>query len=364
MNKSYSRLYFDINNCVRIYYRDSSCRKCIDICPVDALAEDDYKIIPDYSSCVLCGACIGVCNSEAFNIEGFSITEFYKWFISEKENYLSCKKNLPCLAVLDAEYLVSIVLRKKTSIKLNTIECKNCKIGNLEKKIRDNANEANFILENFGLKERVFLNANLSDNPGTDKKIERRMFLKNLGKTSIGLAFWISMPDVRSMEENKEKEELKNIVVDKIKTNKRNFFLEALENYSQNIKDKRIELKNVSFISNKWIDSSKCTNCSVCYNLCPTGSLIAGEERLKILFEPKKCINCNICHEVCLEKCIYISDSINISEFLYQTNVLAEHVMVPCEECMIPFSYKGDSTLCPRCRELGDEIKNLLDIGE
>jgi hypothetical protein len=44
--------------------------------------------------------------------------------------------------------------------------------------------------------------------------------------------------------------------------------------------------------------------------------------------------------------------------------VLAQHVMIPCSECLVPFSYKGDTTVCPRCRQLEDELRELLKIGD
>ena len=102
----------------------------------------------------------------------------------------------------------------------------------------------------------------------------------------------------------------------------------------------------------------------MCYNICPTGALKPGTERLQILFKPALCIKCRVCHEVCPEDCLHLKDELTLSTFLNETEILAKHVMIPCEECMIPFSYKGDTTLCPRCRELEDEIKDLLQIGE
>jgi hypothetical protein len=60
-----------------------------------------------------------------------------------------------------------------------------------------------------------------------------------------------------------------------------------------------------------------------------------------------------------LEEKLYLEDFIS-----GKYKVLAQHVMIPCSECLVPFSYKGDTTVCPRCRQLEDELRELLKIGD
>jgi len=46
-----------------------ACGSCVDVCPVEAIAEGDpiYKIDPD--TCVSCGQCADACPSEAITEE-------------------------------------------------------------------------------------------------------------------------------------------------------------------------------------------------------------------------------------------------------------------------------------------------------
>lgn len=360
MNKV--KLKFHLEDCVHIYYRDSSCKRCIEVCPVDgALIQDDYKILVDNEKCRLCGACIGVCPSEAFSIAGFDPYELYKKITSQKKSFLSCKTDLPCISALDVEYLISIVLNNKENLILDVGYCNECEIGSVLDEIKRKTEEANYVLESLGVENRV-ITQNLKIQTKENREKDRREFLKNFGRAAAGLTFWAMMPSIPQTEEKEER--IKNIVQEKIDIRKREVLLKSISENVQDIEGKSLDVNRISFTSDKWIDNKKCTNCSVCYNICPTGALKAGDERLKILFEPKLCIKCKVCHEVCSEDCLHLEDKISIKAFLHETKVLAQHVMIPCEECMIPFSYKGDSTLCPRCRQLDEEIRDLLQIGD
>lgn len=43
----------------------TSCGKCKDICPVEAISKGDKRYVVDAETCVSCGQCADVCESEA-----------------------------------------------------------------------------------------------------------------------------------------------------------------------------------------------------------------------------------------------------------------------------------------------------------
>lgn len=49
------------------------CRKCIEVCPVDAI--DEITKISDYSICISCGACVDVCTNDARRMIGQKMDE-------------------------------------------------------------------------------------------------------------------------------------------------------------------------------------------------------------------------------------------------------------------------------------------------
>ncbi len=364
-----TKLNFDIYACVRTYYRYSSCQKCIDVCPKEeVLYIENDKIKINEENCIHCGACLGVCPTEAFSLKGFSPKELFENMVENGENLISCKLNVPCASAVDSQYLVSLALKNETDIIVDIGYCETCEIGNLKDRIQQIAEESNYILETLEVPYRVKLEPVKYEKPEEEKKKEeRRSFLKRFAKQTAGLTFWAMMPVMPeiSEEENQEEEEVyKNLVEEKVVPDKRVIFVKTLKESGIDLKDKYLEVDRISFTSEKWIDNKKCTNCYICYHMCPTGALKEGDQKLSILFEPALCVKCRICHEMCPEDCLHLAEKLELDTFVNKVEVLAEHVMIPCEECMMPFSYKGDSTICPRCRRLQDEIKDLLRIGD
>jgi NAD-dependent dihydropyrimidine dehydrogenase PreA subunit len=285
--------------------------------------------------------------------------------IKNFENKISCKLNIPCLATLSSQDLISLALKLESNVELDLAYCSSCEIGKLkEEYILKVIDEANYFLGQLGVDFKIE-GENLFLAKDT-KKIEsenRRGFLKRLGKLSLGLTFWSIAPSIPVNEEdNNVDKPIKDIVSEKVLPTKRKILLETLRAKELDLKDKSVEVDKISFSSDKWIDFYKCTNCSICYNVCPTGALKGIDNKTKIQFEPSLCVKCKVCHEVCPEDCLHLEKELNLDYFVNGKKILAEHVIIQCSECLVPFSYKGDTTICPRCRQLEDEIKDMLEI--
>ncbi len=358
-----ANISFNFSNCTHIYFKDSSCKLCLDICPIEnTVISEDYKIIFNPENCVSCGGCSNVCPTGAFNLNSYSISELINKKLSSNEDFISCKRDLPCLIALNPQDLITLVLKLEKDITLDIGHCKECFIGKLKDKILEIVNEANYFLKSLGI-ENIIKVEELNIPEKKEDKNKRRDFLKRFGKLGAGLVFWATVPNIVKDEEEKEVKQ-KNIVEEKVLPDKRINLLNTLKEKELDLENRYIEVDRISFTSDKWIDFQKCTNCSVCYKVCPTGALKGVDGGLKIQFEPSLCVKCRVCHEVCPEDCLYLEDRLNLKDFVYGKKILAEHIMIQCEECLIPFSYKGDTTICPRCRELEDEIRDLLQIGE
>jgi len=362
---SASRLNFDIYSCVRVYYRYADCNRCVNVCPTQAVNIENDKVKVNVENCVECGACVGNCPSESFRLNGFDLVDFYVKFTDSDKKFISCKVDLPCLSALDENYLVSICIDKNSDLILDIGHCGQCQIGKQLDIIKHNAEKANYILEQAGLDYRVKLE-NIKFEKEEKQENKRRSFLKMFAKQTAALAFWAVEDKLEQIVENTEEEEekpYKNIVSEKVIPEKRKILYTALSKIDPT--DKYFEVEKIEFSSDKWIDNSKCTNCSICYNVCPTGALTPDDSKLKVLFSPTLCIKCRICHDICPEKCIHLEEKLYLEDFISgKYKVLAQHIMIPCSECLVPFSYKGDTTVCPRCRQLEDELRDLLKVGD
>ncbi len=359
-----SRLSFDIYSCVHTYYKPSSCTKCADVCPVDGVVSlENEKVQLNLENCVSCGACVGVCPTESFSLNGFNPREFFDKFVDREWDFISCKLNVPCLSAIDSQYLIALALKREEDIVLDIGHCESCFIGKLLDRIKQITDEANYVLQQLELPYRIKLE-NIKYQQENKQQSSRRAFLKGFTKTTASLAFWAVAQALPITEEQQEVErDYKNIVEEKVMPEKRKVLIESLKESQLDFEGKYLDVDKISFTSQKWIEWEKCTNCFICYNICPTGALSGGSDRLEILFKPSMCIKCRICHEVCPEQCLHLDEKLSIEDFVYGTKTLAKHIMIPCAECMVPFSYKNDGDyICPRCKKLDEEVRELLGL--
>jgi len=48
----------------------------------------------------------------------------------------------------------------------------------------------------------------------------------------------------------------------------------------------------------KW-DDKKCTHCTACVTICPTGAFVVDRKRMLVKFDKDKCIACGLCVTLC-----------------------------------------------------------------
>lgn len=121
---------------------------------------------------------------------------------------------------------------------------------------------------------------------------------------------------------------------------------------------------------------SKCTFCSACMNMCPSGALNNRDGR--ILFNYSLCIACGLCEKACPEQAITLEKLFDAARLLDPEITLYEPEMVDCMGCGKPFITsatiarltdklgKENATLellqyCPDCRPVKAIEKGLLE---
>jgi energy-converting hydrogenase A subunit P len=117
--------------------------------------------------------------------------------------------------------------------------------------------------------------------------------------------------------------------------------------------------EEVSFTSQKFVDES-CTNCQICYRICPTGALSSNNKFSLIHFDAMLCVKCRLCHDVCEPDAIQLQSGFEIKEFFEPTQrTLATFNIKRCNECGNNFTYTGGEQTCPRCRVEEEEAMFL-----
>ena len=362
-----SLLTLDIASCIRVTNKFSTCNECESACPVETIVIKENQapsFIPN--DCVGCGGCLSACPTSAYKLDDFSAINFIFSFLESKKKTLSCKDDsIPCLGALSAEEILSMTLLSADNILFDKSHCKDCSIAkpNVEL-IQSRVEEANFLLKAMEV-QKVVVFEDAEDKEELEKEIlSRRRFLSKANIKDVAIAKQKFENKVESLsEELKEhlvsNDDIKNIRQKKI-PDRRKLLSMAMKRAGVPSVFHTLDIEDISFLSQKIIDEDSCTNCQMCYRICPTGALSSNEHSAFIDFNAVDCVKCNSCHEVCEPNSIKLKSTFSIKE-LYQPKKerLIKFSIKRCDECGMPFSYHGGEVMCNRCRVEEEEAHEL-----
>jgi ferredoxin len=291
--------------------------------------------------------------------------EFFFLILEDEERLISCKKNIPCISILNVEHLISMALASDEPITLDLGHCRSCKIKEpLYEQILINIEEANFILSSFG--DKQLLSEDLAYQPmevesDNDIVSSRRSFLSNISLDGV-----VKHKEAFDKAVNADEQmrfEIDDSVIAKIKErrlpDKRKILFTTLKRATKPDRYEVLPQEEVSFTSQKFIDES-CTNCQICYRICPTGALSSDSKSSLINFDAMLCLKCRLCHDVCEPNAIQLQGGFEIIEFFEPTQrTLAIFDIKRCKECGSYFTYQGGEMICPRCVAEEDEARSL-----
>ena len=360
------------SSCVRSLSKESECNRCELICPTEAIVVGENPLPSiNFSTCVGCGACDAVCPSESFSLDNFKPSDFFFEFLEDDENIISCKKNVPCIAALSVEHILSVSILKKTIV-LDMGHCDGCEIAHSCKpQILKNSEEAGYLLEAMQndakiLQEDVaYIQEEQEEEPQSDRRdFLRSINLKMVAQTKHSFEKEVKKASDELVEHTLQKTDIALLRQKRI-PEKRKILFSAIKRVEKPSQYHVIDANEISFTSSKLMDESACTACQICYRVCPTGALTSDIKNSKIDFDPFLCIKCNICHDVCEPNAITLSPSYNIKEFFDPSvhNMISFNVR-RCDECNVIFSTNKDEKLCYRCKIEDEEARELWGIKE
>jgi len=364
------KLHFNVASCVRAMSKFSECTKCVDACPESIQIMDNLPSFT-HSTGVEAAACLGVCPTEAFSLSDFSVTEFFFTFLESKVRLISSKINVPCISVLSVEHLISLALGsdEPIMIDLNGYE----EGSHLLEQIENRIEEANFVLSSFCDKvlstnldvssQHVMEQTEAANDDVEEDVSSRRDFLSQASLKGV-------VKQKKTFDDAVEAEDLQIFKIDasviaKMKDknipDKRKILFTTLKRAGVPDIFEILPEEEVSFVSQKFIDES-CTNCQICYRICPTGALSSNAKFSLINFDAMLCLKCHLCHDACEPDSIHLQSGFEVKEFFEATQrTLATFTIKRCNECGNNFTYTGGEQACPRCQTEEEEAMFLHD---
>ena len=364
-----SLLTLDISSCVRTTNKFSECNACVIACPVETIAikEQLPSFVPN--DCVGCGGCLAVCPSDAYSLDDFNTLNFIFSFLESSKNIVSCKEDaIPCLAALSAEEILSMSLLSSKEILFDKSHCSECDIAKVNLKIiEDRIDETNFLLEAMQVDKLVRFETIDQKKDTINNESSRRDFLSKISVKEAIQSKQKFENKIESLDEEIKEHFASALDIQKIKTkqlpDRRKLLKMAMKRAGIPEDFHIIEADNISFMSQKDLDEESCTNCQMCYRICPTGALSSDTHGGIIKFDAFSCIKCASCHDVCEPKSLTLRSTFALKEFFEPTTeTLVKFSVKRCDECAMPFVYRGGEVMCNRCRIEEEEARELWGI--
>ncbi|XOB63863.1 4Fe-4S binding protein [Deferribacteres bacterium DY0037] len=295
-----------------MYHKNTDCRRCLDVCPVEAIniGRPGTGIAVYEDKCIGCGLCISACRQGVFKRSGTSEKNWCEYSGTKSLNSkleLSCFMNpikntfqTECIGSIHVLHFLFWMLLGVKEIKLHTA-CDDCEISKGRECIDSQLSSLWNVCSNTKKCE-----IEISDSGNIEIKVNR--FPKMTAKTEAVLTR-------RQLFSHFRKEMVAGVVntADVFTDQKR-----EVVDFSRKHPSERKRLSNEIFkhmeFKDKYgipdrniplgvmkIDNDKCRRCGLCGKLCPVGA-VSFQDNSFPQMNVQDCTGCGICEKICSNK--------------------------------------------------------------
>lgn len=335
------------DRCTAVRNRNSTCRRCVDTCQLNAIEVKLNEVTLSASACNACGACVAACPTEAIvplqptegqlrdaasaSIEangGRAVIACAR-IASKRQADPARFAEVPCLSRVGEALVVQLVANGARDVLLVDGNCETCKHRDCVVAVYDAASFADSLLNSHNSDVRV---SHMTGFP-QDMRIEsaeglygstRRGFFSDAASAAKETAMTAAKTTIESelgykVDEKSIGERLRvteNGTLPQISMVRHEAALNALDAIGLP-REGAIESRLFGSVS---IDLGKCNACGMCAVFCPTGALVrdpaekASDPLRYLEFSAADCVQCGLCVDVCWKGALELSATVDAQE--------------------------------------------------
>ncbi len=293
--------------CLRTRFHGSSCDRCAQECPVEAIRLEVGKIILDPKRCVGCLACTAVCPAEALIGCDSRLAAAAAKVAAGKAVSLCCEKTirtgdeivLPCLGALSDEHLMAFAVRSKVGVHLYLAGCSDCRASSVPLILTHRLQALNHKVGDNGLTAiiRLITNKEEAEAGHPTGASSRRSFFRAFWDISVHSATE-TMTTLQAESNPREKPTHKH------QPGRLTLLRQALAETGE--ENARLALLSLFY---SLAVGNDCNFCGACAGMCPTGALKNSREEMRkqLQFDWARCSGCGLCQQFCRKKALTLS---------------------------------------------------------
>ncbi|MFP3873635.1 MAG: 4Fe-4S binding protein [Thiohalophilus sp.] len=327
--------HYDPSICAHDRNQCTACTRCIDACPTRAIRSIGEQIEVDPYLCQGGGTCAAVCPSGAIQYVYPGLADTLGRIRQLlKQYYQASGENARVVFFEQTQH--DALYQQLAELEENLIPVALDELGAIDMTIMLNTLA-------FGAQQVIIATseqtAPLIDRTLREQQALAAAFLDGLGEMAerIAIVPQHQLPEVETDAEEETRPAATYASFDD-KRNMLHFALEHLYRHAAK-KPEILPLPDQAPFGEVQVDAGACTLCMACTGVCPTGALLAGNERPQLKFIENNCVQCGLCEQTCPESAItrrqrYLFDG----EARGARRLLYEEAPFHCVECGKPFA--------------------------
>ena len=339
---------FHKNRCFHGRSRSRDCRRCLEICPVNAMRSARREISINHYLCQGCGGCALVCPADAFRMVQSSQEELLKSLRRSLEDRPADVASSTCLVISDSELAANNEFPENKEYDRDRricFEVEQITYARLEVLLTAIA---------YGAKE-VLVACDSQNPPAIREAVEwqvemARAILRGLGLGEERIRFLVmspedvdlsnALPRSTCLGERANHAPIRPAIFSSNGTGRALIYEAAQHLHNRSgVQQPWLPLPMGSPLGAVAVNSDACTFCMACAGACPSGALSSDGKVPRLVFQEFKCHQCGLCRETCPERAIQLMPRLLLDPGATERQTtLRETEPCHCIECGVPFA--------------------------